>query len=361
MANKLKDIFSDETIDLGCNVHFRDNESYNSFLEALQIVQNEGRSVEVEGISSLDTKVRDGEYEYPFSEEKILTHVIVAPSTEDVPMVFNTEIGEKTILFKRYHTTNEIILETDKNDVIYFKIVFIKNSSNIKFTYKAQHCLAKTIKDIVHTYITALALVNKVFRYDNTQDLSDNDAMIFRMRETLIEFESLFRRLYLIEQELGLSFNPTKINDKENYEEQINELYLLLIEKKVIRLNAKLNATETTGMVLESETDELEVGNKLDITFQRELEYTILEQKISMYSANLLSNAIIKEIKKDENGIAKVLYGDTDIQPMYISFTGFKNLDEAKQEMNAIMEHKNEYVHALTFSEHMKQIKENIQ
>jgi hypothetical protein len=42
---------------------------------------------------------------------------------------------------------------------------------------------------------------------------------------------------------------------------------------------------------------------------------------------------------------------------MYISYTGFKTIDEAKQEMKNIMEHKDIYIDALSFNEHIVGIK----
>jgi hypothetical protein len=102
------------------------------------------------------------------------------------------------------------------------------------------------------------------------------------------------------------------------------------------------------------------VGSKIDLTFLGESEYTIYGQKISVHTSNLLSNAIIKEVKEGEDGTIKVLYGDTDNRPMYISYTGFKTIDEAKQEMKTIMEHKEKYIEALTLNEHMGKISEKI-
>lgn len=360
MSNKLKDIFSSKMFDLGGNLYFQDSESHKKFLEALQIVQNEGRAVEVKGVSSLTTKVRDGEMEYPFLEHQELTQIIVAPSIEYVPIALNTEYDEKTVLFKRYQTTNEIILETDGNEIVYFKIAFTKNTSNFTFTYRTQPHLANTVKDIVENYNTAIALLNTIFIDKGSQDLSNEYALIYNIRESFLGSESYFKRLHLVEQELGLSFQPMQINDTENNGRELEELYLLLIEKKVIRLNAKLNATESTGMTMKSGDHKLELGSEIDITFLQESEYTIYGQKISVHTANLLSNAIIKEIKEGEDGIIKVLYGDTDNRPMYISYTGFKSINEAKQEMKIIREHKEKYIEAMTLNEHIGKISEKI-
>ena len=48
MPNKIKDIFSDDMFDMGCNIQFRDHEAYKKFLAALEIVHTEGRTVPVE-------------------------------------------------------------------------------------------------------------------------------------------------------------------------------------------------------------------------------------------------------------------------------------------------------------------------
>jgi len=96
-----------------------------------------------------------------------------------------------------------------------------------------------------------------------------------------------------------------------------------------------------------------EAGSKLDITFISKIEYTMYGQKISVHTANLLSNAIVKQFEENEDGSKKILYDDTDSQPMYISYMGFKTIDEAKKEMSTIMEHKERYTDALTFNEYM--------
>lgn len=63
--------------------------------------------------------------------------------------------------------------------------------------------------------------------------MSDEYALIYNTRESFLGLESFFKRLYLVEQELALSFQPTQINDTENDERELEELYLLLIEKKL--------------------------------------------------------------------------------------------------------------------------------
>jgi len=117
MANKLKDIFSNKMVDLGGNIRFDNPEAYKKFLEALKIVEEEGRVVEVEGVASISTKATSGNYEYQFSEADKIDKVYVGPSTELVPIKLQTEIGERSLQLRRYCTTSSIILETDEKAI----------------------------------------------------------------------------------------------------------------------------------------------------------------------------------------------------------------------------------------------------
>ena len=109
-------------------IRFENPEAFKKYLEALKIVEEEGRVVEVEGVSSISTKVQNGSCKYPFSEINKLSKVYISPSIEEVPITLQTEKGEKIFQLKRYHTTNETILETDKNAVVYLKLCFNKKS-----------------------------------------------------------------------------------------------------------------------------------------------------------------------------------------------------------------------------------------
>ena len=93
------------------------------------------------------------------------------------------------------------------------------------------------------------------------------------------------------------------------------------------------------------------------MTFFNSSEYTLAGKKIKVYTVNYLSDAIIKEIHKDGEEIVEVIYGDLDVSPMYISFTGFLEDADAKKEYNRINgsdERRKEYQNALPLSEYMK-------
>ena len=55
---------------------------------------------------------------------------------------------------------------------------------------------------------------------------------------------------------------------------------------------------------------------------------------------------IVKEIKKEEDGTTKVLYGDTDSKPMFISYSAYKTQADAVNERNIIQKHVDTYLNA---------------
>ena len=129
---------------------------------------------------------------------------------------------------------------------------------------------------------------------------------------------------------LALSISPSLLNDLPREEQQdIDELYLLLCEKKVVRLNAKLTSTNLTSVAM-NHTD-------------------------TPLTANLLVNALVKDIQECDDGTVKILYGDTDSKPMYISFSAFKTKEEAEQEGDNILQHDEVYINALTSNAYINQ------
>ena len=55
MANKLKDIFSNDTPEYKSTINFKDSDAYQSFHTALMTVEREGRSMPIDGIDSIST------------------------------------------------------------------------------------------------------------------------------------------------------------------------------------------------------------------------------------------------------------------------------------------------------------------
>lgn len=352
MANKLKDIFSNKMIDLGGNLRFENSEAYKKFLEALKIVEKEGRVVEVEGVSSISTKVKTGNYEYPFSEADRVNKVYVGPVTEQVPITLKTDVGEKTLVLTRYYTTSDIILETNKKDVVYLKLIISKESNQTTLSYRTQSELAKSIGEIVEKYSIVVAFLNYLFVKD-IKGQNEEYEMINNIKKYFNDALAYFKRAKKIEETFKVNFDPAKQNENENDEQELEELYSLLFENRVFRCNAKLNGETDAEIVMKEFEPQMATGKKVEMTFSATVEFNIYGQKISIYTANLLVNAIIKDIKESEEGKTKIWYGDTDSEPMFFAYTGFKTVKQRNQELKKLMENKRKYLSAVTIEEYL--------
>lgn len=358
MANKLKKVFSNKEVSYDVNLNFKDCESYDKFLNALKIVQNEGKTIKLDGVTSIETMVRNEDSVYPFFEQGEIVELMIGPSITEIPFELDTELGKKKLTLNRYYTNQKIVLQTSDNAIVYLKLIFDKETMKSKITYRTHPERAKSINEIVENYCIMLGFFNRLFRQKNDEK-SDNcrkeeDAFIKNVKSYFEKESSFYKKLVLMEQELGIVFEPAKLTQDEKSWIELEELYLLLYEKKVLRLNVKLTEMEAAGITVNQQAEEVKIGSALDITFVSSVEYSLWGHKVTLHTANLLSNAIVKEIEKNETDRVKIVYGDEDSRPMYISYRGFKTEEEAKKELGNIMDHKIMYVEALTISDYIK-------
>lgn len=358
MGNKLKNIFSDEEISFNGKINFRDQKSYEQFIMALETVQEEGKLVQVKGIDSVETLIRNGKSVYPIEEHDNICEFVVAPSTDEVSFELDTDYGKKLLVLKRYRIKKGIVLQTSENAIVYLKILFEKDTMKSKISYQAQPENSKNVKELIESYSVILSFFNRIFR-ENISTLED-DISLKNMKKYFQNAIEGYKKLEFVEKEFGVTFDPKVLSQNEECWVDLEQLYLTLKEKEVIRLNAKVNETEVIGMQLNKQDQNIKVGDVLDITFVVNIDYSLWNINITLFAASLLSNAIIKEIDEAADGKIKILYGDEDSRPMYMSYRGFKTEGEAKKEMNTIMCHKEKYRNALTVMEHMnKRISES--
>lgn len=355
MSNKLKSIFSDEEIVFNGELTFKDKESHDQFMNAIERVYEEGKTLSVDGVQSIKTEIRTGDKSYATEEHKMLDHVVIAPSKEDVPLEVETEFGKKEMHFKRYAVNKGVVLETDENAVVYLKLFFESLTENTTMSYRVHVENAKSVSELIEEYAKIVAFYNKIFRKDIQK--MKGGAAVENIKLFFSEMLNRYKKLRFLEKEFDIQFDPKDLVQNEDCWLDVEELYLLLQEKKVVRLNAKLTETQTTSMTINQHKELINEGAALQVTFISKVTYLIWEKRITLYSANLLSNAIVKETHTLPNDEVKILYGEEDSRPMYISFRAFSVEEDAKKEMEQIMNHKEEYVDALTTIEYLKKEK----
>ena len=353
MSNKLKRIFSDGEIVFNGKINFTDHEGYKKFLEALESVQEDGKFVKVNGVDSIKVMVRNGEALYPIDEHDNISEIYVTPSIEDVSFELETKYGKKVLVLKRFRINKGIVLQTQDDAIVFFKLIFEDETTKTKITYRAQPEKAKSVEELIEYYSMIISFFNKLFIQD-VEKIEDG-LPIKNMKDYFEASTEKYEKLRFIEKEFCITFKPEDLIRDESCWLEVEEIFMALYERMAIRLNAQINESETTGMKINQQIDRIKVGEELDITFTTKVEYTLWSNNIQLFAACLLSNAVIKEINQVSDEEIKIIYGNEDSRPMYISYKGFKTEEDAQEEMMKIMSNKEEYSKALTVVEYISQ------
>lgn len=356
MPNKIKDIFSDDMFNINGTLRFSDDEAYKNFLSAMEIAYAEGRVVPVEGVTSVATTVGHQGTKFPLEEHTNITHFFVGPAVEPVPITLDVSGEEKTITLLRSRTKDKIIFRSEPESIVTFNFTFLLGENRYTVNYKVQFEKAKSIKEVADSFSLAAALLAHLYRREDNTPAEDGKVSLSDVKEYFRCYESFFKRLSAIESKLALSISPSLLNDLPREEQQdVDELYLLLCEKKVVRLNAKLTSTNSTSVTMNRTDTPLSIGGKIALTFLSTIEFHFLKQLVTLHTANLLVNALVKDIQECDDGTVKILYGDTDSKPMYIAFSAFETKEEAEREADSILQHDEIYINALTGNAYINQ------
>lgn len=359
MSNRIKDIFSNDKFNMSANFRFKDEDAYKSFLAALDSVGEEGCTVSVDGIHSISTEIDLRGRKYPVKELTDISNLTIGPSFEPFPIPLQIGETEQSVIFWRNTAKNKTVIKTTDNSVVYFEFSLFPLENRHTINYKIQFDKAKNIKEVADSYCIAYALLEKLYDYEASQLDDPDDKSIISIIDVKNYFKfhmSFLKRLLTVEEDLNLSISPHLLkNISAEQQQDIDEIYLLLIQHKKFRLNAKLTSTESTSITFNEESSSPVIGTEIEMAFSGTIDYDFLGQSVRLYTANLLSNAIAKEIQEQADGKIKLFYGDTDSKPMYISFSAFKTEEEASAELKTIMTHKEDYQGAPTSSSYIKQ------
>lgn len=357
MPNRIKDIFSDEMYNINGTLHFNGEEAYKNFLAALEIAQSEGRVVSVDGVTSVATAVNHQGVKFPLEEHANISKFYVGPAIEPVQISLDVDGQEKTITLFRSQIRDKVFLRSTPDSVVAFDFEFILRENRQTIKYKVDFDKAQNINEVANSFCVAAALLDYFYKQDDKLPSERDRFSLSDIKEYFNCYKSFFRRLNTIEDNLSISIQPSLLKDMTVEEQQdIDELYLLLYEKKVLRINTKITSTDSIYMTNEAVEMQCGIGSKIALTFTSTIEFNFLDQHVILYSANLVVNALIKDIQRKDDGAIKVYYSDTDSKPMYIAFSAFTTEDAARIEASSILQHDQKYIESKTRKELIAQL-----
>ena len=358
MPNLLKSVFSNNDIKYEGTLVFKDHDSQKEFYEALETAYKEGRAVNVDGIESISTNASSNDSSYPIEAHDQICKFMVFPSFDNVPLEVTVDGEEKTITLIRKDLSDKIVFESMPDSVISLSLSFLKeNIHNAHISFTKHYENAKTVKDVSEGLKIAVSVLSFFFGQGNASSAEKESITLPDVIDHFQLSSILFDRLSAIEGELGITIPPTELNSisSENIAD-INELFVLICQKKTLRTGYKLTSTDAANIVTTGESEQPLVGTELFLTMRGNLDYELFGIKISLYTVGAAINAVVKEIIHGE-GTVRILYGDSDTKPMYVSIKAFKTEDEAIKETTDAILHKEDYISAKSCREYLNSAK----
>ncbi|MBS5432718.1 MAG: hypothetical protein KHY12_03000 [Firmicutes bacterium] len=357
MPNLLKRIFSNDNIKYEGTLVFKDHDSQKKFYEALETAYKEGRAVNVDGIESISTNASSNDSSYPIEAHDKISKFMVFPSFDYVPIEVDIDGEKKTLTMIRKDLSDRLVLESLPNSVISLSLSFSKeNIQKAQVSYTKHYENAKTVKDVSNGLKIAVSLLSFFFTQDKTYSTERDSITLPDLLNHFKLSSVLFERLSAVEEELEISIPPTELNSISNeIITDINDLFVLICQKKTMRTGFKLTSTDAANIVTNGESEQPLVGTELFLTMRGNMDYELFGNKISLYTVGAAINAVVKEIIHGE-GTVRIVYGDTDTKPMYVSIKAFKTEDEAIKETADAILHKEDYIAAKTCREYLNDV-----
>ena len=348
MPNKLKEVFNDDPPILG-KINFKDSSYLKRFQESIQQAFLKGEKVYIEGVESITSELKSGLGTMTLAEQSNPTDFTIEPAKEDIvyPLSVNNEIINLSL--RTCMVNNGFLIETTEKAVISTKIIFDTKYHKANIEMHPDPAKAENVEGILKWAEISKRFMESIF-LEKDHGVDNGLDNIF---ERLAAFRELFEDVLYVESKYNIKFNTRNIDlDDRQSLENIYELCLALREKKAIRVAAKLTATESTGFRA-NDNQEIKIGEPVVVTFTGDSECLVWGEKIRLYCVYMLNNALIKSVTEFDNGEIKVTYGDTDVAPMYYSYKGFIDKDEAEKEQQEIIKHEEEYKNARTIYQNM--------
>ncbi len=351
MSHKLRDIFSENEPLYNFRIKFNNRELNEQFREALDEVFNEGKSSNIEGKAEIYATIENGDREYPVWESNGENSITLNPEIKDIQFPLSTETGDKILVLKVCQIKDGLLLQSDEDEIIYIRILVNKETLGLNLELRLQPTIAKSINDIIERYCIIKTFLEQLID-DTNKNGKENS--LEALKEHLDMDLYFYRMVISLENVLKVSFVPSEMARETDDLMIFYELYYLLVRHKVVRINGKVTINSSNDFIVTGDIP-AEIGMPLEITFYDELSEHLWGCDISIYTANYLGNAVIKEIYVLEDNQKKIVYNGDDVRPLYISFKGFCHEEEAKEECTQIIDHKELYIEAKTVGEYLEQ------
>jgi hypothetical protein len=348
MNNPLKSIFTKAEPEFVETLLFNSEAERSAFIKAIEEATEKEQGIKVHGVKGILSFVQFAESRHSINlHEGEVAAVYVYPHTEKCPIELETDYGFYTFNLDRIRKEKEIVLQNNKDDIVYVRITIKHDQKNrATLTFKTKPAAAKNIADIVHAYNALRHLLKRFFPFDTLEEVKKEINVLWQL-------EKYWNRIMELENTLNISFLPSSITNSTTDKENIERLHFLLVKQLAIRESLKdVTATYTA-------TDQglpFSVGTHIGFAIRDKSSLTVYGTQIDIFTISIFFHAVVDGVEEcPENGSYRVKFCGAETQPLYKVMCAYEEEDKLPgiEDFNKLY---NEYADAKTFDELMEEL-----
>lgn len=344
MGNKLRRMLDQKDNGITFTLNFENLDDRTQFINAINKSEKTGTPQNVPTPQSMEIKRTTGEYQYPFKNVEKITNMMVCPSQAIVDLPITVDGVQCSYSFIRTENNGIIFLNTLNPKVVEVKIEFKASENIVNFNYTSHPGDADSMDELIQAYKRFLALAEKIFRKDVSCEKIEDVKKHFKHS---IKAFSMAKE---IGEALEINLTPKRVIEEDDEECLIEKLYLLLIEDSIIRQEDKLNHIDGANI------ENAEIGQELFATYFQSVDLEIFEEHKTIYTVNCIFGAEIQDIKYNKDGNSVVYFKDSEQRPMYRSYSAYLDKNEAEEEINNIMQKREQYENAVSWQNQLREM-----
>lgn len=346
MGNKLRNMLSHKDENYTLTVHFKNEEERKEFLEAIEYIDTYGEPRKVPFSPSIDITKNINESQYPIERHKTIEKVMLAPPYDLYSLKLNLDGHAEKIDFIRTVSKKFVRLESKDMSLFKINIEFALEEYKMRLTYKYELLDNVTLQNLVYESKKFAALLDVLLKKGFQSE------QLLKIRKQFKQSSDYYQRIREVLDVFSIEVDSKTAINESNPNFVIEEMYLLLVQKKIIKKNDKLNYIST------ADVEAPQVGQELFASYIDKCVFSFANQNRNFYIVKCVFGARIKSIEESEDGKKTIYFEEKKDKPMFMSYSAYLTEEEAQFEIKHIMDKHEEYIHAEHFTDQLKKLLE---
>ena len=346
MGNKLRSMLNHKDENYTLTVHFNNEEEREEFLNAIEYIDTYGKPQKVSYASFIDIKKNINNRQYPLEVHQDIEEIMLRPVSDVISIELDLDTFSDKIDFIRTVSKKFVRLESKDMSLLKINIDFVLEEYKMQLTYKYELLDDVTLQNLVYESKKFVALLDVLLKKGFQSD------QLLKTRKQFKQSSDYYQRIMALLDVFSIEVDSkTAINEsKPNF--VIEEMYLLLVQKKIIKKNDKLNYIST------ADVEAPRVGQELFASYIDKCVFSFANQNRNFYIVKCVFGAKIKSIEESEDGKKIIYFEEKKDKPMFMSYSAYLTEEEAQYEIDQIIDKHEEYIHAEHFTDQLKKLLE---